>query len=130
MVGAEILVLGGEKLTVAVLRKLGSTVIERWTRHRATKFFEAFVETLSAEQRTRIESSDTNDALDAMLDSDVKSEVLFNAYRRLLHQPAHYWISYRLPRRRRPNGRLIGRDCVRFRRSLVRRRTPRILQNV
>ncbi|HAO80199.1 MAG TPA: hypothetical protein DCQ92_14770, partial [Verrucomicrobia subdivision 3 bacterium] len=63
--------------------KFTSAVIERWTRFRAEKFFEAFVEVLSEEMKDGIESPDVDKALETLLKDEVKSEVLYDAYRRV-----------------------------------------------
>lgn len=77
----EIAIIIGKKLASIVARKFGTKVIERWTRYRADKFFEGFVESLSEELKTGVESNKADEALEAILDDDKKSEVLFDAYR-------------------------------------------------
>ena len=79
MSGLEITI--AKQVTSIVARKFGTKVVERWTRYRAEKFFEGFVESLSEELDTSIESKDADAALEKMLDDEVKSEVLFDAYR-------------------------------------------------
>ncbi len=76
----EIEITIGKKLASIVARKFGAKVIERWTRYRADKFFEGFVESLSEELKTGVESDEADVALEAILDDDIKSEVLFDAY--------------------------------------------------
>ena len=78
MSGLELAI--GKKLTTIIANKFGTKVIERWTRYRAEKFFEGFVESLSEELNTSIKSTEADAALDKILDDDVKSEVLFDAY--------------------------------------------------
>lgn len=79
MTGLEITI--GKKLATIIANKFGAKVIERWTRFRAEKFFEGFVETLEKEQNAGKISEETDKALDKILDDEVKSEVLFDAYR-------------------------------------------------
>jgi hypothetical protein len=64
-----------------VASKFGTKVVDRWTRFRAKNFFEGFVESLTKELQTGIESKDVDETLEKILDDDVKSEVLFDAYR-------------------------------------------------
>lgn len=79
MSGIEITIV--KKLASIVARKFGTKVIERWTRYRAGKFFEGFVESLSEELKTGVVSDEADGALEAILDNDTKSEALFDAYR-------------------------------------------------
>ncbi len=79
MTGVEIVV--AKKIGTVVVKKFASKVVERWTRHRANEFFAGFVESLSAELKSDVESADTDAALEAILDDDRKSEVLWDAYR-------------------------------------------------
>jgi len=79
MSGLEIVI--GKKLASIIANKFGAKVIERWTRFRAEKFFEGFVESLINEQNTGKISVEADKALEKILDDDVKSEVLFDAYR-------------------------------------------------
>ncbi|MBR9702443.1 hypothetical protein GOV10_00260, partial [Candidatus Woesearchaeota archaeon] len=51
------------------------------TRYRADKFFEGFVESLSEELETGVKSNKADETLEAILDDDKKSEVLFDSYR-------------------------------------------------
>ncbi len=79
--------MSGLEITIAktlgsiVARKFGTKVVERWTRYRAEKFFEGFVESLAEELDTGVESINADDTLEKILDDDTKSEVLFDAYR-------------------------------------------------
>lgn len=79
MSGLEIVI--GKKLAAIIANKFGTKVIERWTRFRAEKFFEGFVDSLTEEQNTGSVSVEADAALEKILDDDVKSEVLFDAYR-------------------------------------------------
>ncbi len=79
MSGIEITI--AKKLGTIVARKFGAKVVERWTRYRAKKFFEGFVESLSEELDSGIESVNADKELEKILDDEVKSEVLFDAYR-------------------------------------------------
>jgi hypothetical protein len=42
----------GKPIARAIAKKFGGAIIERWTRYRADRFFEAFVETLGMEFST------------------------------------------------------------------------------
>ncbi len=79
MSGLELTI--AKKLGTIVARKFGVKVVERWTCYRAEKFFEGFVESLSEELDSGIESVDADKELEKILDDEVKSEVLFDAYR-------------------------------------------------
>lgn len=67
----------------ALTKKFGRPVVERWTRHRAERFFEGFVEAIGNESSTGIETRELDEQLDEILSDDAKSEVLFDAYRRV-----------------------------------------------
>lgn len=73
----------GKTVATAAAKKFGVAVIERWTRYRAERFFEGFVETLSMEVSTGLQTDDVDRRLTAILADDTKSEVLFDAYRRV-----------------------------------------------
>ncbi len=60
-----------------LLTKFGKSVIERWTRHRAKNFIDSFF--LAVAQKKPKE--DIHSLLSEILESDVKTEVLFDAYR-------------------------------------------------
>jgi hypothetical protein len=83
MTGSEIAAIGSKKLLSTIKEKFTSAVIERWTRFRAEKFFESFVEVLSEEMKDGIESPDVDKTLEILVKDDVKSEVLYDAYRRV-----------------------------------------------
>lgn len=68
--------IAGKKLGGYLASKFGVSVIERWTRHRAQKFFEAFCEEVALNDRLGAEA-----ALDEILDSEKRTEALFDAYR-------------------------------------------------
>lgn len=68
-----------EKLELAFHRQ----VIERWTKHRANQFLEALNEELQREKRTGKRSDNIEVLLDALLDNEAMTEVLYDAYRRV-----------------------------------------------
>jgi hypothetical protein len=55
-----------------------SNVLERWVRHRAKEFFEAFCKAVADENTTE---SELRQKLDELLTDDKRSEVVFDAYR-------------------------------------------------
>lgn len=73
----------GKAVANAVVKKFGGAVVERWTRYRADRFFEGLVETVGVEFSTGIETDEVDKRLTAILADDTKSEVLFDAYRRV-----------------------------------------------
>lgn len=66
------------KLTELVESTIRANVIERWGRHRARQFFEAFCEAVTDEKTSE---ADLQQRLDDLLSDDRRSEVLFDAYR-------------------------------------------------
>lgn len=60
-----------------------STVIERWTRYRASAFFDSFCRVVDIEGETGVETPKLDEMIRSMLSSEVKSEILFDAYRRV-----------------------------------------------
>ena len=73
----------GKSVATTVAKKFGGAVVERWTRHRAERFFEGFVETIGIESSTGIQTEEVDRRLAAILADDNKSEALFDAYRRV-----------------------------------------------
>jgi hypothetical protein len=63
--------------------KFKALVIDRWARRRAEAFFESFVEELAANNETGQPLSNMEPILSAMLGDELKSDVLFDAYRRV-----------------------------------------------
>jgi hypothetical protein len=63
--------------------KFKALVIDRWARHRAEAFFEAFVEELAASDDSGQPLSNMEPILEEMLSDKMKSEALFDAYRRV-----------------------------------------------
>ncbi|MFM9709894.1 hypothetical protein, partial [Streptomyces galilaeus] len=61
----------------------GKSVIEKWTRYRAERFFEAFVETIGIELVDGVETPETDRQLAEILADDFKTETLYDAYRRV-----------------------------------------------
>jgi hypothetical protein len=64
------------KLLGFATSRFSSHVIERWTQHRAQKFIEAFCEDVALGR-----SSEAQESLDAIFESEGKTEALFEAYR-------------------------------------------------
>lgn len=67
-----------DKLTNVVEGAVRKHVIERWTRYRAKKFFEAFCESLLD---AGVTDADIGATLDLLLADESKSEIMFEAYR-------------------------------------------------
>jgi hypothetical protein len=63
--------------------KFKALVIDRWARRRAEAFFETFVEELAANDDTGRPLSNMEPMLEEILSDNLKSEVLFDAYRRV-----------------------------------------------
>ena len=72
----------GQKALTYVEDKFGKSVIQRWTRYRAQEFFDAFVAEVAKERQSN-PNSDVDQYLDRMFEDPKKSEVLFDAYRRV-----------------------------------------------
>lgn len=83
MTGIEIATPFGKKILAILSKKFGTSVVERWTRYRAERFFDGFVMVLAAEITDEIELKEVEDMLDEILNDDAKSEVLYDAYRRV-----------------------------------------------
>lgn len=81
MTGTEILVLTGEQLGSLIAERFGTSVIERWTRHRAMKFYEGFLVMFSEEVRGGCSSEVVNQTLQKILSDETRTEILFDAYR-------------------------------------------------
>lgn len=79
--GGEVIVFAGKQLGTLVAKKFGASVVERWTRHRASAFFAGFLQALSKELNERTELKDVDRHLSEILDDEKRSEVLFDAYR-------------------------------------------------
>ena len=81
MVGTAIAVLGSKKLLSIVESKFETMVIRRWSNYRAKGFIETFLASVSAELKTGAESTETDAALEAILEDEAKSELLWDSYR-------------------------------------------------
>jgi hypothetical protein len=68
---------------ISFAKKFGGSVIARWTNYRAERFYKGFIESFGNELSTGIESPEVNTRLDKILADDTKSEILFDAYRRV-----------------------------------------------
>lgn len=64
-------------------QRFKTLVVERWSRRRAEIFFEAFVIHLQDTENSGRSISELEPLLAEMLDDDAKSEILFEAYRRV-----------------------------------------------
>lgn len=73
----------GKSVATSFAKKFGEKVIERWTRYRADRFFEGFVDAVGSEFSTGVQSEEVDRRLAAILSDETKSEVLFDAYRRV-----------------------------------------------
>jgi hypothetical protein len=73
----------GKSVATTFAKKFGVAVIERWTRHRAERFFEGFVEAVNVESSTGAQTEEVDSKLTAILADETKSEVLFDSYRRV-----------------------------------------------
>jgi hypothetical protein len=73
----------GKTLATSIAKKFGGSVIERWTRRRRETFFQSFAEALAIEFSTGVQTEDVDKRLAELLADDTKSEVLFDAYRRV-----------------------------------------------
>jgi hypothetical protein len=65
-----------------VTKKFRTNVVERWSRHRAEQFFKVFCQQVAAE-RSLLSDAEVELLLARMLDDDLSTEVLFDAYRRV-----------------------------------------------
>jgi hypothetical protein len=82
MIAAALVKLGSVAESI-LTDKFKESVIARWTRFRATAFFEGFVKSLQTEQAAGHEIPDVDKRLDAIIADENKSEILFDAYRRV-----------------------------------------------
>lgn len=64
-------------------RKFKTLVIDRWTRRRAEEFFETFVQEVNSLEATGKPLSNVEPIFEALLHDDLKSEILFEAYRKV-----------------------------------------------
>src|SRR5437868_4854945 len=64
-------------------KHFGKAVVERWSRHRAERFFEAFAEGLDRGARSDGGPLDSEAMLTQILNDETKTEVMFDAYRRV-----------------------------------------------
>ena len=72
-----------EKVGEFVQDKFKESVIERWTRYRAKRFFEAFCSAIQLELQPGCESQEASQLLDNLLSDETRSEILFDAYRKV-----------------------------------------------
>lgn len=87
----EPIVIGGKvvsdyvvgKLIDKIISRVHVDVIQRWSKHRAEAFFKAFCQEISRERSSLKWSDNVDVLLDMVLENDTRSEVLFEAYRRV-----------------------------------------------
>lgn len=80
-----------DSLSILALKEVGKwlakrfqvSVVERWSRRRAEVFFETFVDRLYIVESTGKSISELEPILAEMFDDKIKSEVLFEAYRKV-----------------------------------------------
>lgn len=77
----EILILAEKTMGSLFAKRFGTSVIERWTRHRAAKFYEGFVKAFSEEAREGRDPQTVDQLLQEILADEKRTEVLFDAYR-------------------------------------------------
>ena len=70
------------KLMEALGQRFQTEVIQRWTKPRAQNFFEAFCQEVLKESSVQ-NNGNADVLLDMILEDDVRSEVLFDSYRRV-----------------------------------------------
>lgn len=73
----------GYSVANSLAKSFASNVIERWTRHRAEKFFTEFQNRLL---KSRLEGDiqvNVSEEIEEILSTDIGSEVVFDAYRRV-----------------------------------------------
>lgn len=83
MLEAAIVPVFADRLHSLVADRFTESVITRWSRHRAKRFFEKFAEAIGAELASGQDDPKVNDLLDRMLSDDVRTEAMFDAYRRV-----------------------------------------------
>lgn len=72
----------GKTLISKIAKKFGDNIITRWSRYRAESFFNAFIEAISEELDGSPEN-EVDQILEKFSEDSRKSEVLFEAYRRV-----------------------------------------------
>lgn len=73
----------GEKLASSLVRSLTKNGIEKWTKHRAERFFEEFQSRLLKNLICGDQDSNVMQDIEDILSSDIGSEVIFDEYRRV-----------------------------------------------
>jgi len=75
--------LAAKSIMSTVSKKFAGSVIERWTRHRAEMFFDGFAVSLARAELGDLPWHNVNDAADAIFEDEQRSEILYDAYRRV-----------------------------------------------
>lgn len=83
MIAGAITTWTAKKVGGLVQNKFKEAVIERWTRYRANCFFEAFCSAIQLELPSGPENPEATRRLDELLSDEVRTEVLFDAYRKV-----------------------------------------------
>lgn len=73
----------GYSVANSLAKSFASNVIERWTRHRAEKFFIEFQNKLLANRLEGDVQVNVSEEIEEILSTDIGSEVVFDAYRRV-----------------------------------------------
>lgn len=73
----------GLSIASSLAKSFASNVIERWTRHRAEKFFEEFQNRLNEYRIQGGSHVNITEEIEAILATDLGSEVVFDSYRRV-----------------------------------------------
>lgn len=73
----------GEQIAGKIFEKFNDKVIERWSRYRRERFFEAFCDEMAVEIEQQHPLASVNEILEKVLEDENKSETLFEAYRQV-----------------------------------------------
>jgi len=83
MLTPSLAILISKQIGSLVVKKFGTSIVERWTRYRAEAFFNGFTQALAEEFNKGIELKSVDEKLDVILNDEKNSEVLFDAYRKV-----------------------------------------------
>ena len=83
MIEAALIPMLADSVHSLVAERFTGSVIKRWSQHRARRFFEKFAEAIGAQLDSGEDDPNVNDLLDRMLSDDVRTEAMFDAYRRV-----------------------------------------------
>lgn len=79
----DLLAKSGLSVASSLAKSFASNVIERWTRHRAESFFKEFQNRLLEQRMKGDINVDLAQEIEAILSTDMGSEVVFDSYRRV-----------------------------------------------